>query len=184
MEGGEFCHFCLKRKKENFEFSRSAYIFEPVLRELIHDFKYKGFKKIGAWLGDRMAERLSYYPEFKDYDCVSFVPISNRRMRERGYNQSEILADRISSRKGLFLLKGAIIKSKDTLAQANLNRAQRVENVKDSFDCAFPECAKGLRVIVVDDVATTLATLNAAALAFYKAKAKSVACYTLARESI
>ncbi len=181
-DGGDLCRFCFEEKSVNFKFSRSAYVFEPVIRELIHDFKYRGFKKLGAWLGQRMAERISYYPEFRNYDCVSFVPLSAGRLRERGYNQSEMLAQEISLRRGLFLLKGAVIKKKNTVAQAKLDRAGRIENVKGSFSCVSPIAAKDLRIILVDDVATTLATLNAAACAFYEAGAKEVACYTLARE--
>lgn len=181
--GGDFCRSCAHyRTAGHFEFSRSVYMFNPEIRELIHDFKYRGFKKLGIWLGERMAERFSSYIEFSNYDMLIPLPLSASRMKERGYNQSLILATEIARTSGLELNHTALVKNRKTAAQASLGKKEREKNVKGAFSVLYSEKIKDRKIILIDDVATTMSTLNEAALALKKAGASRVSCYTLARE--
>ncbi len=157
-------------------------MFNPEIRELIHDFKYRGFKKLGLWLGQRMAEKFSSYREFANYDILIPVPLSVSRMKERRYNQSLILASVISRYSGLELNQTALVKNRKTAPQAFLGKKEREKNLKGAFSVLHPEEVKNRKVILIDDVATTMSTLNEAASALKKAGAYHIACYTLARE--
>lgn len=179
--GGDFCG-CGGRKNRSFEFSRSAYMFGPELRELIHDFKYRGFRRLGLWLGAKMAECFSVYREFSGFDTVVPVPIFSGRMRQRGYNQSLILSEVLAVSAGLKLESKALIKKKNTGPQASLGRKERESNLKGAFAVESPDSIKGRKIILIDDVATTLSTLNEASAALLGAGASRIACYTLARE--
>ena len=179
--GGKYCFNCLKSGKKNFNFSRSAYMFEPVIREVIHDFKYKGFWKLGEWLGLKMAEKMSFYGEFSSYDSLACIPLSSSKLKERGYNQSEILALKISEEKRIPFIKNALIKNKNTKSQAGLSADERKKNIKGAF-LSYSKEVSGKKIILIDDVATTLSTLNEAAFALKLSGADAVSCYTLARE--
>jgi len=181
--GGAFCFNCKNdKKKKYFSFSRSVFEFEPVLREVIHIFKYKGYKKVGFWLGKLMSEELEKYKEYNDFDLILPVPISKRKRSERGFNQSEILAKIISENSNKNILLEYVIKIRDTNSQVGLNKEMREINLKDSFKCVSPFQVKNKRIIIIDDVATTLATLNEVSKVLIESGAKEVAGYTLARE--
>lgn len=157
-------------------------MFVPEIRELIHDFKYRGFRRLGLWLGSKMAECFSLYREFSGFDTIIAVPISASRLRERGYNQSLILAEVLADSFGLRLERSALIKKKNTGPQAALGRKERENNLKGAFIVDSASSVKGKKIILIDDVATTLSTLNEASVSLMRAGASRIACYTLARE--
>lgn len=181
--GGALCYNCKKDKvKRYFSFSRSVFKFNPVLREAIHTFKYSGYKNIGRWLGSLMAEKFIEYKELEGFDFLIPVPISLRKKRERGFNQSEILAFEISKKTGLSVLSDVVVKIKDTKSQVGLSQNERENNLEGSFSCINHDKIKGKKIIIVDDVATTLSTLNEVSKVLKKSGVKEIACYTLARE--
>ena len=111
-------------------------------------------------------------------DCVVAVPLSAKRKRKRGYNQSELIAEELSSRLKLPLIDGALVKAKENKPQTKLTRREREENVRGVYEVTSPETFKGRRVLVVDDVMTTGATLGEVSRVLYKAKARSVEALT------
>jgi len=157
-------------------------MFEPRIRAVIHACKYNGYKKLSRWLGEFMAERIGKYPELGGYGLVVPVPVSVKKAAERGFNQSELIAEALAAGTGKKFCRDGLLKSRETRSQAGLNREEREKNLADSFSCPEPSKIKGEKIILVDDVATTLSTLNEAAGVLTKAGALEVACYTLARE--
>ena len=182
--GGEYCFFCRGNKGDRLrvEAVRSAFVFNPELRSLMHAFKYRGRKDLAEHLGMEMAGAYDRWPELGDYNFVIAVPLFGDKERERGFNQSELLAGILAREKKLFLLKGAVKKTKDTPSQTGLSKEERRENVKEVFKVVKPELVKGRRILIVDDVATTLATVDELARALGKAGAAGAAVFTLARE--
>ena len=106
------------------------------------------------------------------------MPLSAKRKRKRGYNQAELIAEELSSRLKLPLIDGALVKTKENKSQAKLKRREREENVRGVYEVTAPEAFKGRRVLVVDDVMTTGATLGEVSRILYKAKARSVEALT------
>jgi ComF family protein len=149
--------------------------YEGTLRKLIHLFKYSGMRRLARPLSDLLAAAL---PRDRQFDAVTPVPLHWRRRWQRGFNQSELLAQAIARRRGIPLIR-ALRRGAATQAQAGLSNAQRRENVAAAFRAR--RRVAGLRILLIDDVMTTGATAGACARALKKAGAKSVSLAALAR---
>ncbi len=113
-------------------------------------------------------------------DLVAAVPLERKRLIERGYNQSEILAKRLAKRAGLAFMGRALSRQRPTLSQVGLSREQRVINVDGAF-YAERGTVTNKTVLLVDDVITTGATLNSCSESLINAGAREVYGLTLAR---
>ena len=178
--GGQSCYDCRGRAEPLT--ARSAFVFNPQLRSLVHAFKYKGRDDLAGFLAGEMAAALARFPELAPYNFTAAVPLHPAKARERGFNQAELLAKRMASLKNLFHIEGAATRIKNTPSQTSLAKQERKANMAGVFRIEKAELVKGRSVLLVDDVATTLATLEALAAEFRKAGARSVAAFTLARE--
>jgi ComF family protein len=159
---------------------RSAFRFEGVIRKAIHEFKYKNLRALTADL----AQFLSKYLVENPIPCEILVPVPlhHRRLRERGYNQSTLLAKGLSKFTGLPVDEHTLIRNRYNLPQAKTgNVEERKQNVLGVFTCLGEELRKK-KVLLIDDVTTSGATLNACALTLKTAGAMSVWGLTLARE--
>jgi ComF family protein len=158
---------------------RAVGYLEGTLQTAIHRFKYSNVRPLAAPLGKLAGEYLtgSGIPA----DVVHPVPLHSRRLRERGYNQAALLAKEIGASVGLPMIGGVLLRTKSTVPQVGLNAAQRRENVQDAFQCA-DRSLTGRRVLLVDDVCTTGATLDACSDALREGGAKLVWGLVLARE--
>jgi len=129
-------------------------------------------------LGDRLAE-LS--PRIAGADLVLAAPLHWRRGRERGFNQAGLLAARAAKVWGLPFAPQALERTKATTPQAGLSRVARLANVRGAFRVRDRRAVDGRRVVLIDDVMTTGATLDACARALKRAGASTVTAVTLAR---
>ncbi len=157
-------------------------MYNKEISSIIIAYKYGKYDWLYKWISRKMIDKLKDYDEFKDYNFITYVPISKKKLKKRGFNQSELIARDISNETGLSLIKDAVIKIKEGKSQVDLNAKEREENVKDSFNVIKPELIHGKNIIIIDDVATTMSTLNELAGVLKEAGAKKIACYTLARE--
>lgn len=151
--------------------------YEGRLRQLIHLFKYDRMERLGKPLG---AFLRTGYPREITFDSIVPMPIHRRRLRERGFNQAEVLANQLKSFAQLPVEK-LVLRRKHTAKQAGLSGKERRVNVRDAF--RIPNAAKvaGKRILLIDDVLTTGASANACALTLKGAGASSVAILALAR---
>lgn len=161
-----------------FEAVYSFGLYEAELRELIHLFKFGGVRSLAAPFGRWLAEAM---PRQQRFDALVPVPLHWWRWLRRGFNQSALLARELSGRTGLPLLEGALQRVRATPQQALLTRGGRRRNVARAFQVARPALVAGRRLMLVDDVYTTGATLNACAAELKKAGATHVSTLTLAR---
>lgn len=183
--GGALCHDCRRlkdRDRKSCSVIRAAFVFNPEIRSVIHAFKYRSRPYLSKHLGDWLAGTFERYPELRRYGFVMAVPLSGKRERKRGFNQSKLLAEVLACQKKLVLLDGALERHKETLPQAKLSREERKENIKDAFKVTRPEEVKGRKILLVDDVSTTGETLERSALELKRAGAESVAAFVLAKE--
>ncbi len=157
---------------------RSVVYFEGVLREAMHRLKYRGRIALAEPLGDLMALYWMQYP--MPADIVVPVPLHSARLRERGYNQAALLAREMARRVGLAVDEQVLVRRRATAPQVELNARQRKENVRAAFHCS-DDGLTGKRVLLIDDVCTTGATLEACAVALYEGGACGVQALTLAR---
>ncbi len=157
---------------------RSVAVFDGALRRAIHGLKYNYAHSLAAPLGGMLVAFWHTSP--LPAEVIVPVPLHPRRRRERGYNQAALLALRLGEGVGLPVLTDALRRVRNTRSQTRLNARQRRQNVAGAFACAG-EGVRGQRVLLVDDVCTTGATLEACSIALKEGGARSVWALTLAR---
>ncbi len=150
---------------------------------IVHALKYRGWYAVAPGMAERMA-RLAWPADvLAERTAVVPVPLSPARERERGYNQSERLARALAPRWGIAVWPHALVRSRATGTQTRLTPEQRLVNVSGAF--SVPESARGAlrrsHVVLVDDVVTTAATLNACAAALHAAGARLISFATFGR---
>jgi len=136
------------------------------VQELIHKLKYKGRRDIGVLLGTRYGLYLKNSPLFRDISVIIPVPLFKKKFLQRGYNQSEEFGIGLSSVLGIPLDCNELIRKKATETQTRKSRFNRWENVSETFVIQNPQKLSGSYVMLVDDVITTGATLEACIQAF------------------
>ena len=119
--------------------------------------------------------------DFTDYSLIIPVPLHIKKLRERGFNQSLILADAIGKKWQIPVNFSLLKRHKFTLTQTGLNKKEREQNIKGAFEVSDKEKIAGRNIILIDDVYTTGATINECAKILIKAGAQKVAVLTLAR---
>jgi len=177
----ERCWNCWGRVR-SFATARAAGVYSGVLREAIHEFKYGGHRALAEPLAQLLYRYLTANADFpwRRADCIIPVPIHPARQRLRGYNQSELLAERLSGTTGLPLLRGAVIRKHHTRPQVELSGNERRTNVRGAFRAAKPSELRGKIILLVDDVATTGSTIHECSLALLAAGAFKVYVVCLA----
>lgn len=148
---------------------------------MIRRFKYEGWRCLAPVLAAMVGERMAV--EGPPAGLLIAVPLHERRRRSRGYNQSELLAEELRRRFALAGQPGWLVRSRDTAPQVGLDRPRRLANMAGAFDWRGPPLA-GRSVVLVDDVATTCATLEACAAALRGAGSGQVEGFTVARVSV
>jgi ComF family protein len=151
------------------------------LSKLIQGLKFKGRKNLAAPLSTLMSKTLFENWRPSEFDCVVPVPLHRRRKRERGFNQSELLAGGVAVLAVLPLESGFLHRRTNTHPQVGLSDAQRRQNVQGAFYCHEKSHLAGSRILLVDDVMTTGATAGSASLALLDAGAQRVTVLTTAR---
>jgi ComF family protein len=150
---------------------------------IVHALKYGGWEKIA----DELAERMSHvaWPRDVVEERAGLIPIplASARKRQRGYNQSALIARGLGRRWRIPVWEDLVLRSRETTSQTRLTPEQRLDNVADSFriDEARRSVFQGAHVVIVDDVVTTAATLNECAKLLYDAGARIISYVTFGR---
>ena len=134
---------------------------EFLIQHLIHQLKYKGDTKIGFYLGEMMGKTLLNSNRFSTIDALIPLPLFADKEHKRGYNQATVICNCISAVMNIPVLNNAVIRQQATQTQTRKHRTERWENVKDSFKVAKANEISGKHLLLVDDVVTTGATLEA-----------------------
>ncbi len=175
---GNLCHSCVNYSL-TIDGIRSLFLFQGTARQAILQLKYRHLKAIAAPLGQLLAEYLGSHP--LKGEVIIPVPLHPKRLRERGYNQASLLAKELGKLVDLPVVEDTVTRVRDALPQARTGSAiERRRNVQDAFVCH--QGLEGRQILLVDDVCTTGATLDACASALKAAGASYVWGLTVARE--
>jgi len=146
-------------------FSRvfSLWQFSPAAQTIIHFLKYRYFKNLALKIGKAMAQEIIGKNVFDEKTILIPVPLHRTRLRERGYNQSYLICQSLAAETGFAIENFALTRIRYTASQTNLTAKQRQHNVKNAFAVIDREKIVGKTILLVDDVITTGATMNACA---------------------
>lgn len=131
------------------------------IQKLIHEFKYRGHKDIGLFLGRELGHDLSAIEIFNDLDMIIPIPLHPKKKKKRGFNQSEIIAQGITEVIKVPLKTDLLFRRAFTSTQTRKSKYDRWQNVEHIFQLKDPEVLEGKHVLLVDDVITTGATMEA-----------------------
>lgn len=134
---------------------------ESILQHIVHEIKYKGNKELGFFMGRKMGEALLHSQRFKDIDALVPLPLFAARERKRGYNQAFVLCQGMGEILSLPVLNKIIRRHTSSETQTNKNRIDRWLNMQGKFELLHSDAISGKHILLVDDVITTGATLEA-----------------------
>jgi ComF family protein len=158
-----------------FYFSKTS-----IVQNLIHELKYKGNKAIGNYCGTLMGSSMLNSNRFKNIDVIIPLPLFEKKEKIRGYNQAQILCEGIASVTNIPIISKNVIRKIPTETQTKKGRIQRWENVSETFSVLNPNELEGRHILLVDDVITTGATLEACGAEILKANNTKLSIATLA----
>jgi len=174
------CGDCLTPPKP-FAVARSVAAFDGILLEAIHAFKYHNKTGMGSGLGKMMTGDSYTGTDLQGYTMIMPVPLHIRRLRERGFNQSLLLAKVLSARYAIPLDFVTLKRERDTPPQTTMGRKERQANIKGAFGVADKERVRKQHVLLIDDVYTTGSTLAECTRVLLNSGASQVGVLTLAR---
>lgn len=169
--GEEFCFDCSQRQAA-FERGYAVWVYDKYMRKSIAGFKYAGRKEYSRFYVEELVYHLGSRLERLGLDAVMPVPLHKEKLRFRGFNQAEVLAEGIGKKMGLPVYTNVLFRVKNTIPQKGLSDRERRENLKHAFrvNAKRKELIPQLkRVLLVDDIYTTGATIDACAKALKKA---------------
>lgn len=171
-----YCSTC-KNNLTNIDLGRSVFDYKPPIKKLIGNFKNYEYQYLANLFCDYMAKLVNQC--FTSIDVITFVPMTNKAKKKRGFNQAELLAKGLQERCNVPSEK-LVEKAKETKHQKTLTKKQRQNNLLDAFKVIDKSKVVGKEILIVDDVTTTGNTLESIAYKLKKAKAKKVYVLTIA----
>lgn len=174
------CANCFELELE-FVSARAAVQYSSLVKQVIHRFKYNRNEWFEPFLSELLIEAATPELKFEPVDLIVPIPLHARKRRHRGFNQAERLAARLSAAIGVPWNARLVERVRDTDSQANLDRDDRIANVKGAFAYVGAEKLKRQRVLLIDDVMTTGLTASSCAKELLKNGAGEVRVWTVAR---
>ncbi|MCD4732056.1 MAG: ComF family protein [Bacteroidales bacterium] len=131
------------------------------VQNLIHQLKYKGHKEIGIFLGEIYGNQLMESPLYNGIDLIIPIPLHKSKLKKRGFNQAELFARGLARSMQKEMDLKSLVRQVATSTQTKKTRYRRWENVSEIFKLEIPDNITGKKILVVDDVITTGATMEA-----------------------
>ena len=175
---------CVNGWNHPFESVYSILDFDSMVKEVMHQVKYRGKRRFAFYIGSLLAE-LVPQEVLSETDAFIAVPLHPKRLHKRGYNQSLLLARGLGrDRSGQPVLEGVLLRVRNTSSQTKLDREERTQNMKGAFAAASGRAKdiSGRRLLLIDDIITTGATTAAAAKTLLDAGCASVRVLSVARD--
>ena len=188
------CKKCENKLKEIAIFGKDEYLdkyfenhyyifkYDSIIRNLIIDYKFNEKPYLYRSIFEFLNKYQKKYVQFEIYDIIIPVPISKKRNKERGYNQSLLIAREIAKNEKVKLRNNVILKVKNNNTQSKLNKEERAENVKNVYKITNNKEIIDKNILLIDDIFTTGATLNECSKMLKQASAKKVDVLTIAKD--
>lgn len=174
----------LHENLEQMNFKELIYIFkyEGLIRKLIIDYKFHEKSYIYETFVNFILKDEKIFKKLKTYDTIIPVPISKQRMKERGYNQSLLLARKISYVLHIALETKCLVKIKNVTEQSKLNKEERQQNIQSVYELKNGEILNNKQILLIDDIYTTGSTVNECSRILQQANPKKIDVFVLAKD--
>lgn len=172
----EYCYDCTKTE-HFFEEGRSIWIHKPPITTAIYALKYKNKRIYAKTFGSMLYIRYGTYLIKHKIDLIIPIPLHEKRRKRRGFNQAELIAIQLGKYTRIPVDLTSLTRVHETIAQKNLNDRKRKQNIKGAF--AAKRAVKGKRIVLIDDIYTTGATIDEAARKLRRAGAEKVLFLTI-----
>lgn len=156
--------------------------YREIIRDLIIKYKFNDYSYIYKTFATFFVKNKKLFEILKTYDEIIPVPISKERMKERGYNQSELIAKEMAKKVGIKFNNTQIIKIHDNSRQSDLNKEQRRENVKGKYKINENIKNENKSILLFDDIITTGNTLKECAKLLSRTKPNKIGVFTIAKD--
>ncbi len=169
-------------KDKNFEKLFYCFKYEGNIRKLILNYKFNEKSYLYKTFVNFLLKNEKWFEIFKTCDTIIPIPISKKRKKERGYNQSLLIAKELSKKLQLSLNNNCLYKIKDTIEQSKLNKEERKKNIQGVYKLKNEQMLENKKVLLIDDIYTTGNTVNEASKILKKAKVDSIIVLTIAKD--
>ena len=180
----EQAKFGIQKNQNNNYFQEHLYIFayQGMIRKIILNYKFKDKSYLYKTIVNFLLKDKKFFQILKSYDTIIPVPISKKRKKERGYNQSELLAKEIAKIVGIDCNTSCLFKAKNIIEQSKLNKEERQSNIQGVYELRNPQQLRNKKIIILDDIYTTGSTINECCKILQKAKPKTIRVLTIAKD--
>ena len=170
-------------KLENY-FDEHMYFFkyEGIIRKIILNYKFNEKSYLYKTFTNFMIKNEIFCEYIKKYDIIIPVPISKKRNKERGYNQSFLIAKELSKKQNIKLENNCLIKSKNIIEQSKLNKEQRQKNIEGVYSVTNKQNIENKSILLVDDIYTTGSTVNECSKLLKNLKVEKIGILTIAKD--
>ncbi len=173
-----------KEEIENKNFDELIYMFkyEGQIRKLILDYKFNEKSYIYLTFVNFLLKNKKIFEKIKNYDTIIPVPISKKRNKTRGYNQSLLIAKEIAQQTNLELVNNCLIKTKNIIEQSKLNKEDRTKNIQGVYELKNKKMIENKKILLIDDIYTTGSTVNECSKILRKGNPSKIGILVLAKD--
>lgn len=160
----------------------SIFKYQGIIREKIIDYKFNEKSYLYKTFVNFLLKNQKVFEKIESYDKIIPVPISSKRKKERGYNQSLLIAREISKKTEIQLQLDCLVKTRNTIEQSKLNKQEREKNAQNVYELKNKEIIKNKKILLLDDIYTTGNTVNSCCKILKQAKPKKIGVIVLAKD--
>lgn len=173
-----------KNSNTNYYFEEHLYIFEyqGMIRKVILNYKFNDRAYLYKTIVNFLLKNEKFFAILESYDTIVPVPISRKRRKERGYNQSELIAKEIARNLSIEYNNQCLFKTKNIVEQSKLNKEERQKNIQGVYELHSPEMLQGKKILLIDDIYTTGSTVNECSKVLKQAQPKKIGVLTIAKD--
>lgn len=177
-DDGEYCLSCKQHIRKPYEKAFAPFEYKNEIIRLIHKLKYSNAKWLAPFISEFLID--CFLKQNINVDLIIPIPLNCKRLKERGYNQAEIICEKFASELNIEIDNKSLIRKRYTQTQTNLTKKERKNNLENAFEVVDKSKIKDKTILLVDDVFTTGATMEEACRTLKKAKCAKIYCLTIA----
>lgn len=173
-----------KKAKSNYYFEEHLYIFkyQGMIRKIIINYKFNEKSYLYKTIVNFLLKNEKFFSILETYDTILAVPISKKRKKERGYNQSELIARELAKELAKEYNNQCLFKTRNIIEQSKLNKEERQKNIQGVYELRNSNLLQDKKILLIDDIYTTGSTVNECCKILGQAKPKKLDVLTLAKD--